>query len=59
MKDNVMNILCIILAIILVGIIIRATTNQGKLWDGDEYYQSCCRCDGSNSRYCMRCNKCV
>ncbi len=32
------NILCIILTIIIVILLIKAFTNEGKLWNKDEYY---------------------
>ena len=34
------NTLCVILAVILVIILIRAATNQGRLWGGEENYRA-------------------
>jgi hypothetical protein len=41
------NTLCILLGIILIGLLLRAATNKGRLWGkGDEYFQD------ATGKYC-------
>jgi len=51
-----MNIVCLILVIILLAIVIRAATNKGKLWEGEENFASlpplCCNLPRTNKNYC-------
>ena len=39
LSDKNCKILCLLFAIIIIGLLIRAFTNQGKLW-GNENYRS-------------------
>ena len=38
MSDKNIKIICIVLAVIIAGLLIRSATNKGKLWDGQENY---------------------
>ena len=53
MLNKYSNIICIILAIILIGILIKASTSEGKIW---EEYAGCvwgtCSCSNSSGKGC-------
>jgi hypothetical protein len=63
MKDKLnCNTLCILLGVILIAILLRASTNKGRLWGkGDEYYGTRCfsncpnGCDTMDGNCCKKC----
>jgi hypothetical protein len=38
MNPKTCNIICIILAILIVALLVRAATNKGKIWGSEEKY---------------------
>lgn len=55
LSDKNCKIICIILTIVIVLVLIRAFTNQGKLW-GNEYYRSCeNECRNPTTTMCLVC----
>ena len=40
MNPKTCNIICIILAILIVALLVRAATNKGKIWGSEEKYRN-------------------
>lgn len=58
LSDKNYKILCLLFTIIIIAILIRAFTNQGKLWENEYYrYDDICYnyCFVPTSKECLEC----